>query len=616
MKRKFITLTLIITLGCFLANGKELKHVEPAFWWIGMKNPNLQIMVHGDNIGKTNPSIDYQGVTIDSVIKPKNSNYLFLYLTISPNTETGSFPIHFLLKDKKVASYEYELKVRRNGSAERKGFNTSDVIYLIMPDRFANGNPSNDSMEEMHEKADRTKQGGRHGGDIQGVIDHLDYLNETGFTAIWSTPMLEDNMETYSYHTYAITNYYKIDPRYGTNDDYKNLSNEMHKRGMKLIMDMVTNHCGSNHWWMKDLPYEDWIHQFPEFTRSNYRISTTYDPYVSKIDSKLNFEGWFDYTMPDLNQDNPHLLTYLKQNAIWWVEFADLDGIRVDTYPYNNLWPTANWTKAIRQEYPNLNIVGECWLHSSQEIAYWQTGNNNHDGYDSHIPSVMDFSMHDAFTYAFTEPSGWSTGISRFYEHLTRDWVFPNANNLVIFTENHDTQRFNTLLKNDIKNFKLAYTLLFTLRGIPQFYYGSEVLMNGDKSKGDGDIRRDFPGGWPDDERNAFTDEGRTKEESEAYEFIKKILNWRKNNTVIHKGKTMHFIPKNDCYVYFRYTDEKTVMIIINNNEKQMELDCTRFNEILSQFKTGYDIISEKTINNLETISIPEKSSMIIELTN
>lgn len=614
MNRKIITLTILIGFSFLSLRGKELKHVEPPFWWVGMKNQSLQLLIHGDDIGRSNPSIEYPGIGIDSVIRPSNSNYLFLYLTVYPDVMAGTFSIQFMEDTKKIATYEYELKERMDGSANRKGFNSSDVIYLLMPDRFANGDTLNDSMDTMHEKADRSRQGGRHGGDIKGIIDHLDYLHETGFTAIWSTPMLEDNMETYSYHTYAITNYYSIDPRYGTNQDYKKLSDELHKRDMKLIMDMVTNHCGINHWWMEDLPFNDWVHQFPEFTRSNYRISTTYDPYVSKIDSKLNFEGWFDYTMPDLNQDNTHLLKYLMQNAIWWVEFANLDGIRVDTYPYNNLWSTAQWTKSIMEEYPNLNIVGECWLHSSQEIAYWQTGNSNFDGYDSYLPSVMDFTLHDAFSTAFVEPGGWSTGLSRFYEHLARDWVFPNVDNLVIFAENHDTQRFNTIIKNDLNKYKMAYTLLFTLRGIPQYYYGSEILMTGDKGKGDGDIRRDFPGGWPGDERNAFTKEGRSDDEDTAYEFIKKILNWRKNNPVVHNGKTLHFIPQDNCYVYFRYNDDKTIMIILNNNDKTRELDGTRFDEVLNGFSKGYDILSDKEITNLKMISIPEKVSMIIEL--
>jgi len=338
---------------------------------------------------------------------------------------------------------------------------------------------------------------------------------------------------------------------------------------MKLIMDVVTNHCGSNHWWMKDLPMQDWVHQFKEFTRTNYQISTTYDPYASDYDKKLNFDGWFDTTMPDLNQDNLHLLTYLTQNTIWWIEYANLDGIRIDTYPYNNPWKIAQWSKDVRAEYPNLNIVGECWVHSPQEISYWQSGTKNFDGYDSQLPVVMDFALHDVFLQAMNEDDSWGSGTRRFYNHFTLDYVYPRPQDLLIFTENHDTQRFYEVIKGDMRKFKIAYAVLFTIRGIPQFYYGSEIAMPGNKDKGDGDIRRDFPGGWPSDQHNAFTSEGRTAQEAEAFNYIKKLLNWRKANAVIHSGKTKQFISQDNCYVYFRYNDQKTVMVAINNHNTE-----------------------------------------------
>ncbi len=612
--KRFITSAFIFSLSLFGVCKAQLR-VEPAFWWVNMENTKLQVLVHAKDIGATVPQFNYAGVTLDSLVKPANKNYMFLYLSINPGTMPGKFYIQFMQKGKAIAKYAYELKDRRSASAERSTYNTSDVIYLLMPDRFSNGNPANDQAPDMIEKPDRTNPGGRHGGDIQGIINHLDYLKDLGFTAIWSTPLVEDNMDTYSYHTYAITDYYRIDPRYGNNQDYVRLSDEMHKRGMKLIMDVVTNHCGSNHWWMKDLPMQDWVHQFKEFTRTNYQISTTYDPYVSDYDKNLNFDGWFDTSMPDLNQDNPHLLTYLTQNTIWWIEYANLDGIRIDTYPYNNHWKIAQWTKDVRTEYPNLNIVGECWVHSPQEIAYWQSGTKNHDGYDSQLPLVMDFALHDVFLVALNEEDSWGSGTRRFYNHFTLDYVYSRPQDLLLFTENHDTPRFLEVIKGDMRKFRIAYAILFTVRGIPQFYYGSEINMPGSKNKGDGDIRRDFPGGWPGDERNAFTAEGRTALENEAYNYIKKLLNWRKVNPVIHTGKTKQFISQDNCYVYFRYNSEKTVMVAINNHDlEQRTLDGSRFNEMLSGFKIGKDIISGTTIPDLSRITIPAKTAMIIEL--
>ncbi len=599
----------------FAGDKITLSRIEPGNWWVGMKNPELQLLVYGENIGLTIPKINIPGVTLKSIIKVENRNYLFLNLIISGDAKPGNYSIEFSKDNKVMVKRDFPLLHREPESSNRKSYSSSDVIYLLMPDRFSNGNPANDSVSGMFEKSNRANPGGRHGGDIQGIINHLDYLQNLGFTSLWSTPLMEDNMESYSYHTYAITDYYRIDPRYGTNQDYRRLAGELHKRSMKLIMDVVTNHCGLNYYWMKDLPTKDWVHQFKEFTRSNYQISTTYDPYASEYDKNINYNGWFDTSMPDLNQDNPLLLTYLIQNTIWWIEYAGLDGIRIDTYPYNNPIKVAQWSKSIRSEYPNINIVGECWVHTSQEIAYWQTGAKNYDGYDSELPTVMDFTLHDAYSSAFNEEDGWSGGMRRFYNHFTQDYIFPNPFNLLVFTENHDTQRFNEIINNDIRKYKIAYTLLFTVRGIPQFYYGSEVMMGGNKNKGDGDIRRDFPGGWPGDLHNAFIASGRTSLENEAYDFIKKLLNWRKENPVIHSGKTMQFISQDNCYVYFRYNNEKTVMVVINNHDtERRKLDTKRFAERMQGYNYGYDIVSEKKITDLSVIDIAPKTSMIIEL--
>ncbi len=597
-------LTILYGIDMSGAAGKiSLKRVEPSNWWIGMKNPNLQLLVYGENIGLTEVRMDIPGVRLHSVTKVESINYLFLDLVISDTAKTGTYPIEFLKDNKVVARYNFPLLQRRANSAMRQGFNSSDVIYLLMPDRFSNGDPKNDSTADTYEKARRSDPDGRHGGDIQGIINHLDYLKELGVTSLWSTPLVEDNMERTSYHGYAITDYYRIDPRYGTNADYVRLSDELHKRGMKLIMDVVTNHCGLNHWWMKDLPTFDWVHQFKEFTRTNYQVSTIYDPYASESDKSLNLNGWFDHSMPDLNQNNPLLLTYLVQNAIWWIEYANLDGLRVDTYPYNNPAKMAKWTKAVLDEYPNLNIVGECWVHSPQELAYWQAGTKNFDGYVSTLPTVMDFALQDVFSSALNEDDDALSGIRKFYNHFTLDFAYTNPLDLLIFTEHHDTQRFNKIINGDIKKFKIAYTLLFTIRGIPEIYYGSEIMMTGDKRKGDGDIRRDFPGGWPNDRHDAFTSIGRTPQENEAYNFIKKLLNWRKANPVIHTGKTMQYISYNNCYVYCRYNAEKTVMVIINNsNTESRKLDTKRFSERREGFTKGYDIISEKQLKDLSVI--------------
>lgn len=604
----FISFFFYSTTLVFATGKITLKRMEPASWWIGMKNPNLQLLVYGNDIGLTDAKINIQGVTLKGTEKVENKNYLFVDLSISDQAIPGNYPIEFIKDGKKVLKVFFQLNKRGNNSAQRKSYDASDVIYLLMPDRFSNGDPNNDSVKGLYEKVNLSDPNGRHGGDIQGIINHLDYLKNSGFSALWITPLLEDNMQTYSYHTYAITDYYRIDPRYGTNADYARLADEMHKRNMKLIMDVVTNHCGSNHYWMADLPTKDWVHQFKNYTHCNFRIPSVYDPYASEADRNLNYNGWFDTTMPDLNQDNPYLLTYLTQNTIWWVEYAGLDGLRIDTHPYNSTKSLPRLVKAVREEYPNINIVGENTIHTSQEMAYWQTGSKNYDGYDSQLPAVMDFPLQDVFASCF---DGWLEG---FYNHFALDYIVPDPNNLLVFTENHDTQRFNEIINNDLTKYKMAYTVLFTIRGIPQFYTGSEIMMKGDKLKGDGYIRQDFPGGWPNDSRNAFTEEGRTQQENESYHFIYKLLNWRKSNPVICSGKTMQFAPEDNMYVYFRYNNDKTVMVILNGNSKAQNLDTQRFAERINGFNSGYDIISEKKINNLSVISVPAKTSMIIEL--
>ena len=613
-RKAYIILAMICIAGIMAGADYKLNHVDPPMWWTGMNNPEIMLTLQGDGIADLNPVISYPGLTVKTITHTTNRNYLFITLALDENIQAGTVKIEFYKDKKQLLSHNFELKNRQAGSAMRESFSPRDVIYLLMPDRFSNGDPSNDSKENLKEKANRSNQDGRHGGDILGIINQLDYLRDLGITAIWTTPLLEDDMAAYSYHTYATTDYFKIDGRYGSNADYARLAEECHKRGLKLIMDMVPNHCASEHWWMKDLPMNDWVHQFPEFTRTNYTIATWNDPHASVYDAKLNEDGWFDITMPDLNQDNPFVLTYFKQFAIFWVEYTGLDGIRVDTYPYNDKMKIAEWTKAIREEYPNLNIVGECWQHRPSEIAYWQSGVKNYDNYDSWLPTVMDFPLTDALNAAFNENiQNWDQGASRFYNVYVMDYLYANPDNLLVFLDNHDTERFTEQIGYDMQKFKLAAAHLLTTRGIPQIYYGTEILMGGQKSKGDGDIRRDFPGGWPGDARNAFTQEGRTSQENEAFNYIRTLLNYRKVNPVLHSGKMIQFIPRDNVYVYFRMNEEKTVMVILNNSGDQRTLDMTRFEECLNGARKGKDVVKNMTVQ-LDGLKLEGKSAMVLEL--
>jgi neopullulanase len=614
--QKLLFVLFLLSCNTFLLIA-QIERIEPACWWIGMKNPNLQLLVHGKNISTYQVSINYPGVKIVKVNKVENSNYLFVDLTIdSKIAQAGTFDIKLQQNGRTEDSYTYELKSRRPGSANRLSFTSADVVYLLMPDRFANGNPSNDNVDSQPEKVNRALNYGRHGGDIKGIQDHLDYIRQLGATAIWSTPLLENNYTQYTYHGYAISDFYKVDPRYGSNDDYARLIASAHQKGLKIIMDMVSNHGGIGAWWMKDLPMADWIHQWPTFTRSNHKAITTKDIHAAQCDIKLDQEGWFDTTMPDMNQNNPYFWTYYIQNNIWWIEFADLDGIRMDTYPYNDRDAMATWTKAILHEYPHFNLVGETWLHSSEDIAFWQKDAVNSLHYNSNLSTPMDFVMNDALSTCFNEQgNGWNEqGMNRLYNTIAKDYLFANPNNLFIFAENHDTQRYNNTLNGDLAKYKMAMSLLMTTRGIPQIYYGTEVGMTGDKNKGDGDIRRDFPGGWAGDSINAFTSVGRTPFQNSYFDFTTKLLNWRKNKEVIHSGKLLHYVPENDIYVYFRYNQKETVMVILNNNDSEQTLSTERFTEAIKNFSEGTDVITGVRYFIKKPISLQKKSSLILEL--
>ncbi len=594
----------------------QVDRVEPPFWWSDMNLSDVQIMFYGKNIAQNDVSVS-NGIVIKDIQKTENPNYVFVTID-TKNTSSQDFVFSFS-KNKKIAfTQKYTLKSRRKNSKFRKSYDASDVIYLIMPDRFANGNPNNDSTLNTTEKSDRSIPGARHGGDIDGIIKNLDYLQSLGVTSLWPTPLCEDNDKNYSYHGYGQSDVYKIDPRYGTNEDYAKLSAELHKRGMKNIMDYVTNHWGWQHWMYKDLPSYDWIHQFPGFSQSNYRMTTQFDTNASQIDAKNCMDGWFVPSMPDLNQSNTLVLNYLIQNAIWWIEFADLDGFRVDTYSYNDKEGISKWTKSITDEYPYFNIVGEVWMHNQAQMAYWQKNSKIGaiESFNSNLPSVMDFTLHDAISQVFNDDKPtWDKGMVKVYDNFTNDFLYPNPNSIMTFIENHDTQRFNEIYKNDFKKYQMAMSLITTVRGIPQLYYGSEIGMAGNKDKlGDADIRKDFPGGWNDDTNNSFTVSGRTAEQEKFHNFTSKLLNWRKSKEVIHNGKMMHYIPENNVYVYFRYNDIESVMVVINNNLEKQTIKLNRFKESIKNYLTGAEVISGKQINLKVDIEIEGKSVLILEL--
>ncbi|SFU29232.1 Glycosidase [Pustulibacterium marinum] len=605
-------LALVLLLSVTLQ--AQIEKVEPPFWWQDMQHNQVEIMMYGKDIA--NLEVVSEKATITGITKTENPNYVFVTLD-TKGLNAGTYPIQLKKKRKIVDTYNFELKTREEGSRFRKSYDSSDMMYLLMPDRFANGNSSNDSSDLVTEKANREDANGRHGGDIEGIIQHLDYLEKLGATAVWSTPLCEDNDEAYSYHGYAQSDVYKIDPRYGSNADYKRLADELHKRDMKLVMDYVTNHWGLEHWMIQDLPTYEWIHQFPGYAQTNYRMSTQMDPNAAESDFKYCMDGWFVKSMPDLNQSNPLVLNYLIQNAIWWIEYAGLDGYRVDTYSYNDKEGIAKWTKAITDEYPNFNIVGEVWLHDQAQIAYWQKDSKISaiQSYNTHLPSVMDFTLHDAISSVFyVENPSWDKGMIQVYENFVNDFLYPDVNNLLVFAENHDTDRFNQRFQN-VADYKLAMTLIATVRGIPQLYYGSEIGMAGDKSKGDGDIRQDFPGGWNGDDNNAFTASGRTAEQAEYFDFTSKLFTWRKSAEVIHTGKTTQYLPWDDVYVFFRYNETETVMVVVNNSKDARTFDLNRFKENLQNFTKATDVISGKTINvAADKMTIEGKSSFVLEL--
>ena len=601
----------ILFFVLFGYSGFSQINVEPNCWWVGMKNPGLQIMLHGDDIGGLKPQISYKGVKIKNVIQVENPNYLFIDLNIDAKTLPGNFEIA-LLKDGEIQeNVAYELKARKRESSERQSYSPADVIYLITPDRFANGDEDNDIVDGMNEMSvDRSNPNGRHGGDIQGVIDNLDYIKELGFTAVWLMPVLENDQKELSYHGYSITDFYNVDPRFGSNEQYVELSRLCKEKGLKLIIDVVLNHCGSEHWWMSDLPTKDWLNFQENKSFTNHRKTTLHDPHAAEKDSLQLVDGWFVETMPDMNQKNGLMANYLIQNCIWWVEYADLDGIRVDTYSYSDRYFLRSWSSRLMTEYPNLNIVGEEWNEDPAIVSYWQRGKVNYDGYTSSLPSLIDFPLQKAFNDGLIEEDNYNTGFIKPYEMLAKDFLYPEPDDLLIFPDNHDVERLYTQVGKDLDLFKIALTFYLTTRGIPQIFYGTEMLLEGTSH---GEARSDFPGGWNGDEVNGFTDLGLNEDQKDVKEFLQTLLKWRKANDVVANGKLGHFIPQDGVYVYFRYVESKRVMVILNKNNHPRSLELSRYSAFIKDAKAGVNILNGDKVSLQEKLDVSAKTSMVIE---
>ncbi|MBB1386757.1 glycoside hydrolase family 13 protein [Pseudoalteromonas sp. SG45-5] len=592
---RFIQQVLLLCL-CTIPSISYALSVEPANWWVGMKKNTITLMLHEQNIANTQfKLLPYQGVELTNTTRTENPNYVFLHVTISDTAQAGT--LKFNSSDNN--NFNFSLLERTKNSAEREGFSSKDTVYLINPDRFVNGDKQNDTVSGMLEKVNPTFKGGRHGGDIQGVINALPYLKDLGITQLWLTPVLENNMPDYSYHGYAITDFYNVDPRMGSNSLYKSLSIKAKDQGIGLVMDMVLNHFGAEHKWMKDKPSKDWINFNGEFKNGKNATSharqTIQDPHASEYDKRQFSDGWFVASMPDLNQRQPLLSEYLIQNALWWIEYADLSGIRVDTYSYSDKAFLTAWTKAIMDEYPHFNIVGEEWTSNPAIASYWQRKKVNQDGYTSSLPSVMDFSLQEALIQALNEEESWSTGWVKVYQSLANDFLYPDTDNIMVFADNHDMSRVYTELKQDLAKTKMAMTMLLTTRGIPQIYYGTEVLLDNTPSKDHGDIRIDFPGGFEHQQANAFTGEDLTADQHSMHTMMSALLHFRKTSPALTNGKLTHFSPKNGVYSYARLSDEQTVLVFLNKNAQTINQELDYMKEVLPHNAKAKDILSNET---------------------
>ncbi len=615
MKKQLLITLLFAFQTLLFSQGLTIEKAQPPYWWVGMENQKLQLMLYGEDVSLSSPEINYPGVELTETIRVENPNYLFLDLVISNEAKPGTMNIVIKIGNRLIPPFQYELKERVVDSTARQGFDQSDVVYLLMPDRFSNGDTTNDSQPGMLEKADRNNPNGRHGGDIAGIKNHLGYIHDLGATTIWINPLVENNNPEYSYHGYAITDFYNIDPRFGSNDDFFNLVKSAHENDLKVIMDMVFNHASVFNWLIHDLPESNWIHQFPDYTQSNFRASTITDPYASEYDRGRMLEGWFDKHMADLDQRSELLTNFLIQNSIWWIEASGMDGIRIDTQPYSYKEFLTEWSRRVFQEYPDFNVVGETWLQKESITAYFQKDAHNADGYNSGIPCVTDFPMNSAINKAFNEKDGWTEGLARLYYVLAQDFLYASPQNTFVFADNHDLTRFFTALGEDMDKWKMGMAFLLTTRGIPMIYYGTEILMTGYEHEGHGFIRKDYPGGWLGDKKDAFVKGGRTVEQNEAFDYLQKLLLWRKNTPVVYEGKLKQFVPENEVYVYFRYNDDECVMVILNNSNNQIKaLNTEKFDECLQGFNYAINFETGENISYLDVLTLSPKSVTILEL--
>lgn len=611
-------LFIILLVFSFSAHAqKKLSHIDPPFWWADMPVSTLQLMLHGEDIGKLTPEFSYDGISISEVKPLENANYLVIEMALAESVKPGSFEIKLKEGKKTRLKFDYEIKARSTDKKRNLGFDSSDVIYLLMPDRFANGNPDNDSIDGMLEAADRSNPNGRHGGDLKGLSDRLDYIKDLGMTAVWLTPTFENDMkpEYGAYHGYAATDLYKIDRRFGSNEEFQAFVQKCHDMDIKVIMDMIHNHVGDQHWWMKDLPTADWFHDIEKYGTTNFRGEVQSDPHASQYDLDKLQKGWFVPELADLDQRNPILADYLIQNSLWWIEYSGVDGIRMDTYVYPYKDYLAKWVETVMTSYPTFNIVGEAWVERVAHESYWQEDKEGfNDGYNSKLPSVTDFQITFALDKALVDDFGWKNGLSELYYAVSQDRLYSNPNHNVIFIDNHDIERFYTKMGEDSELFKMGYAYLMTMRGIPQVYYGTELMLANSPVDGDGRKRADMMGGWPDDERSIFTKGGRNDVENEAFAYVKKITNWRKTASAIHSGQLTHFIPENNTYVYFRHTETEVVMIVMNRNDKPFTFDRNRFAEFLDSFSTGINVIDGSSIDVTVDFKVGPKQTAIFEL--
>ena len=617
---------------------QKIDRIEPTNWYVGMKNPSVQLMVYGKDIRSAEVSTNYPGVKIDSLVRLDSPNYLLVYMNIK-DAQPGTMKLCFKTGKNKT-NVNYELKARDMKGEDRQGFTNADVLYMLMPDRFASSGKNLEVKGLNAYKVDRSQPSLRHGGDLEGLRQHLDYFTELGVTALWFTPVLENNSpdhgKTSTYHGYATTDYYRVDPRFGSNADYRRLVDEAHKKGLKVVMDMIFNHCGFEHPWVKDMPTKDWFNTpewlYPEnqkytvktqtmdgeqttntkYLQTSYKLTPVLDPYASKVDLHETVDGWFVPTMPDLNQRNEHLMTYLIQNSEWWIETVGIDGIRMDTYPYADRKGMARWMEVLNEEYPNFNTVGETWVTEPAYTAAWQKDSPLQKE-NSNLKTVMDFAFFDRVNQAKNEETdAWWNGFNRIYNSLCYDYLYKDPSHVMAFIENHDTDRFLGDTQDTLA-LKQALALLLTVNRIPQLYYGTEVLMNGTKQVTDGNVRKDFPGGFPGDTRSAFTTEGRTKAENDMFRWTARLLHWRQGNEVITKGKQTQFIPQNGVYVVARSYNGKNVMTVINGTSKAATMKAERYAEIIGDAQEATNILTGHKINISKDVKLAPRGVMVLE---